>query len=149
MKGYTTLHAPPREGMRASFGDNDDDDNCGLSLFCSTNIKKKKYPAVYYEIEVSCGNATRKVLRRYSQFRQLCRKIEIDANNINNQQLQIMDSKKLLPPAPLFQKSFEDSFLEERMAGLCTFMKELLSRQECLNNTIVEQFLELHFDNDN
>lgn len=118
------------------FRDDDDDDSCS-SIFGFCN-PKKKYPAVYYEIEVRSGTKRHTCLRRYSQFHHLCKTLDPRGE---------MDGlMKSLPPktAPFFHNDTDDDFIEERMAGLYSFMRGVLLRQECLNNPLVQQFLRLN-----
>mmetsp|Transcript_32256 Transcript_32256/g.59609 ORF Transcript_32256/g.59609 Transcript_32256/m.59609 type:complete len:160 (-) Transcript_32256:952-1431(-) len=136
MKKYTTLHSPAEAAKRNTdpFGD---DDACSLFGLC--NNGKKKYPAVYYEIEVLNGTTSHTCLRRYSQFHHLCKKLDDDPSG------EILGClRKSLPPktAPFHKES--DDFLEERMVGLHAFLRDLLIRQECVNNPLIEQFLELN-----
>ena len=133
MNKYTTLNGPPKTTNESTqFGE---ENECSLFDFCNSH---KKYPAVYYEIEVMCGSTTHTCLRRYSQFYYLCKKLDPSGE---------MGLKKSLPPKtyPLFSQSTndDDDFFEERMDGLYAFLRGLLIRQECVHNPWIEQFLDL------
>ena len=142
---YTTLNRPPDIISKHHENDNDtlfgEENECSIFDFCNSH---QKYPAVYYEIEVMSGSKTHTCLRRYSQFYYLCKKLDPSGE---------MGLKKSLPPKTnnpllLFHQSkrdFDDDFLKERMDGLYAFLRGLLIRQECVNNPLIEQFLELTF----
>ena len=59
-----------------------------------------------------------------------------------------MTNVRQLPPktGPFHRDSPE--FLEQRMKGLSKFLIDLLLRPECVNNPLVEDFLELDSRND-
>mmetsp|Transcript_1703 Transcript_1703/g.3628 ORF Transcript_1703/g.3628 Transcript_1703/m.3628 type:complete len:159 (-) Transcript_1703:1051-1527(-) len=135
MKKYTTLHNPSEIIKEANNADpyEDDDDACQLFGFCNNN--KKKYPAVYYEIEVMSGTTIHTCLRRYSQFHLLCKQLDPNGD---------MGLKKILPPKTAPFRKLSNTFLEERMSALHAFLGDLLIRQECVNNPLIEQFLELN-----
>ncbi|KAL7483849.1 hypothetical protein ACHAW6_009492 [Cyclotella cf. meneghiniana] len=125
MKTYTTLDNPPQTV------DTFHQDTCQLLGVCG----RAKFPAIYYAIDVFSGTDHRTCLRRYSQFRQLCNKID------PNGALGIR--AKLPPKTGPFHKDTSD-FLEDRLNGLNAFMREVLTRQDSVGNSLVEQFLELN-----
>lgn len=131
MNSYVTLDKPATYLGDTTFGD----DECSL---CNHNTK---FPAVYYKIDVIRGNTQHTVLRRYSQFLYLCKKIDVtERDNI---------LKRHLPPKTgLFHRDSPE-FLEERMEGLYKFMMDALIRPECINNKWVEDFLELSAGEEN
>lgn len=135
MKKYSTL-VNPCEEKRIQANNTDpyeEDDTCQSFGFCNP---KKKYPAVYYEIEVLNGPTIHTCLRRYSQFHHLCKKLDPSGD---------MGLRKILPPKTMpFQKKLSNDFLEERMSGLNAFLEDVLVRQECVNDPLIEQFLELN-----
>lgn len=125
MNSYTTLEKPPDHAAAdTTFGN----DECSL---CNHN--KTKFPAVYYKIEVLRGHTQHTILRRYSQFLYLCKKIDATG-----------EMHKHLPPKAglLFHKDSPE-FLSVRMEGLYKFLMNVLLRPECVNDKWVEAFLEL------
>ena len=138
MKKYIIVFNSPAElGIDSIFGQSDDD-NCSLFGIC--NKSSKTFPVVYYEIEVLCGTKQHTILRRYSQFDALCK--GIDSNN--NMNIRNTLPSKNITISTLFHKLPNDDFLNKRMVGLYNFMTKLLVRQECVNNPLVSQFLELN-----
>lgn len=135
MNSYVTLNSPtPSPSDDITFGG----DECSL-LLCNHNTK---YPAVYYKIDVIRGNTQHTVLRRYSQFLYLCKKIGITERD------NIMHKRQLPPKTGLFHRDSPE-FLEERMEGLFKFLMDVLLRPECVNNKWVEAFLELSTSEEN
>ncbi len=136
-------------------GDDDDDDGGGGGAYCSfcRGGGRRKFPAVYYEIEILRGGggggggivdggtnnvrpaSSSRVLRRYSQFDALCRKLDSDGS---------LGLWKRLPPKTYTLDSWRSGcVIHERMEGLRDFLIEVLSRREFANLTIVSKFLEL------
>ena len=137
MKNYIIINSPAELGIESIFG-LCDDDNCSLFGICNN---KQTFPAVYYEIEVLCGTKQHTILRRYSQFDTLCKGIDpYNKMNIRN----TLPSKNITI-STLFHKLPNDDILNKRMVGLYNFMSKLLIRQECVNNPLVSQFLELKY----
>lgn len=130
----------------------DDDDGGAYCSFCrggfGSDGGRRKFPAVYYEIEIlrgGCGgndgdnNDVRStsscVLRRYSQFDVLRRKLDPDGS---------LGLKKRLPPKTYTLDSWRSGYvIQERMDGLHDFLCEVLSRREFAHHPIVLKFLEL------
>mmetsp|Transcript_23958 Transcript_23958/g.50799 ORF Transcript_23958/g.50799 Transcript_23958/m.50799 type:complete len:166 (-) Transcript_23958:1483-1980(-) len=142
IKGYITIHNSAEAADMNAYDIFGDDAKCSLSFFGQCN-ENKNYPATYYEIEVLNGGKRHTCVRRYSQFHRLCQKI-IDSSGRSVS----LELRKSLPPktsSPFFRHKKETTkdFLEERMAGLYAFLRGLLVRQECVNNALIEQFLEL------
>ncbi len=133
MNSYVTLDTPTRSSDNIIFGD----DEC--SLLCNHNTK---FPAVYYKIVVIRGNIQHTVLRRYSQFLYLCKKIDNFTERAN------LHKRHLPPKAGLFHRDSPE-FLEERMEGLFKFLMDVLLMPECANNKWVEAFLELSTSEEN
>lgn len=119
---YTKLDKPPL--TESTF----DDDSC--HFLCS----KPKFPAIYYNIEILCGTEKHTCLRRYSQFVSLSNKFDPTGK------LGVRD--KLPPKTGSFHNASE-FFLDERMNRLYAFLREMLTRQEAVGSSLVEQFLEL------
>lgn len=130
MKGYVTIYSPSELPTSDLFND---DDNMVCSIFGLCN-NSKKFPAVYYQIQVFRGPKSYIVLRRYSQFVTLCKKLDPCGT---------LQLKKSLPPKshPLL---FTEVPLTKRILGLYNFLNDILTRQECVNNVLIEQFLELN-----
>ncbi|KAL3771192.1 hypothetical protein ACHAW5_008900 [Stephanodiscus triporus] len=116
----------------------DDEDDAPWWSFCGIG-RKKKYPAVYYEVEVLRGGDGRHArLRRYSQFDALCR--HLDPGGISG-------LSKSLPPKTFTLDSWRSSdVIDERMVGLRNFLSDALARKECANDPVIMKFLGL--DND-
>lgn len=134
MKKYITLYIPPSQSennTNTTFGD---DATCSIFGFGFCNNKKQKYPAIYYEIEVLSGTAHHTCLRRYSEFHTLCKRLDPNGD---------MGLLKILPPKTGPFHKVSDEFVQERMEGLYAFLRGTLIRQECVNNPLIEQFLEL------
>ena len=121
IKTYTKLDTPPEE---------DTFDNDACQFLCGGS----KFPAVYYNIEVSCGTEKHTCLRRYSQFVSLCNKFDPNKK---------LDIRVKLPPKTGPFHEVADEFLDQRMNGLYAFLREMLTRQEAVGSSLVEQFLEL------
>ena len=130
MKGYVTIYSPSELPTNDLYND-DDNMVCSFGL-CNSN--SKKFPAVYYQIQVVRGSKSHIILRRYSQFVTLCKKLDPTGT---------LQLKKSLPPKshPLL---FTEVPLSERLLGLYNFLNDILTRQECVNNVLIEQFLELN-----
>lgn len=127
MDKYTIVDRPP---TTSTSGDAFND-TCNFLDICGS---KNNFPAVYYEISVFCGTEHNTCLRRYSQFLQLCNKLDPNGS---------MGIKKLLPQKTHPFHKDTDAFLVERMEGLYRFMKDILVRPECVNNSLIEQFLDI------
>ena len=127
------------------------------------NKKKKKYPAVYYEIEILRGSgsgaaadgnnnnssstaatsidaattASKKIYRRYSQFDALLRHVDPHGTK-----------KYIFPPKTYMLDSWRSTdVLDERMVGLYDFLCNILSQQqqqlEYGSRCIIGNFLEI------
>jgi hypothetical protein len=127
MDKYTIVDRPPTTSTSGDVFS----DTCNFLDICGS---KNNFPAVYYEISVFCGTEHNTCLRRYSQFQQLCNKLDPNGS---------MGIKKLLPQKTHPFHKDTDAFLVERMEGLYRFMKDILVRPECVNNSLIEQFLDL------
>jgi len=131
MKRFKTIN----NSSELPYSDFDTEDTCsifGINV-CNNN---KRFPAIYYQIEVLCGTKQYTILRRYSQFVQLCKKL--DPNNT-------MKIKNNLPPKSPLLMFHNPTKLDyyKRMESLYTFMNDLLTRQEFVDNILIMQFLEL------
>ncbi len=132
LKRYIVVH-DPSDLPEITVAGNYDDEGTAWS-FCGVG-SKKKYPAVYYEIEVLRGETQSSCLRRYSQFDSLCRQLDPRG---------ALGVRKGLPPKTFMLDSWRSNdVIDERMFGLRTFLCELLVRQECVNNPVIEKFLGL------
>lgn len=141
IKSYQLLETPPHEHPSSSSSSHDEpaasatpfgeDDHCAFG-FCPPH--KTKFPAIYYRIEIMSGTSRRFCLRRYSQFRYLCEKLDADGEK---------GLKKEFPPKVGPFHSDSEEFLEERMKKLHQFLRDLLARPESVGNPLIEQFLEL------
>ena len=139
MTAYTIIHnsseLPPSDYDYSLLGD--DDMLCSLFGNIICNNHNSSFPAVYYEIQVLCGSNKHAILRRYSQFDQLYKML--DSRNI-------MKLRNRLPPKTLsLQQKFipNDDVLNKRLLGLYNVINELLIRKECMDNPLIERFLEL------
>jgi len=130
MKRFKTIN----NSSELPYSDFDTEDTC--SIF-GIKCNNKKLPAIYYQIEVLCGTKQYTILRRYSQFVQLCKKL--DPNNT-------MKIKNSLPPKSPLLMFHNPTKLDyyKRMESLYTFMNDLLTRQEFVDNILIMQFLELN-----
>ncbi|KAL3781474.1 hypothetical protein HJC23_009143 [Cyclotella cryptica] len=124
MKTYTILDNPPKTT------DTFNQDTCQFLGICGN----AKLPAIFYTIDVFSGTDHHSCLRRYSQFRQLCNKIDPKGK--------LGIRSKLPPKTGPFHKD-SSYFLEDRLNGLHAFLRELLTRQDAVGNLWVQQFLEL------
>ena len=132
MKKYITIK-DPSELPNNSDPFPDDDGPCSSILsFCSPH---KKYPATYYEIQVLRGTTSHTIYRRYSQFHQLCKQMDPSGT---------MKLKQSLPSKTGPFHNISEKYLEERRERLYIFMREVLIRQECVNNVLVGRFLMLN-----
>jgi hypothetical protein len=124
MKIHTTIDNPLKPV------DTFNEDTCHFLGIC----RNANAPTIYYSIDVLSGTNHHTCLRRYSQFRQLCNKIDPKgALGIRS---------KLPPRMGPFLKDTSD-FLEYRLNGLHAFLIEVLARQDSVGNSVVENFLEL------
>ena len=131
LKRYLVVR-DPSDWPEVIAADNYDDGNA--CSFCGVG-SKKKYPAVYYEIEVLRGETQSSCLRRYSQFDSLCRKLDPGG---------ALGLRKSLPPKTFMLDSWRSNdVIDERMVGLRNFLCDALARQECVNNPVIRKFLEL------
>lgn len=158
MNKYVSLKGPPTptsddtNSKIHQFGKDDNNDCCSILPIC--NNTKQTYPATYYEIEVLRGNQVHKCLRRYSQFEYLCKKMMLDFIKKSpiamNREIEEMtlEIKKTFPPKTIAliqnNKLTDDKFLNERREALYNWLRGLLIRQECVNNEVIKQFLELN-----
>ena len=132
LKRYLIVRDPSDWPEVTAAADNYDDDTA--RTFCGVG-SKKKYPAVYYEIEVLRGETRSSCLRRYSQFDSLCRQLDPRG---------ALGLRKSLPPKTFTLDSWRSNdVIDERMVGLRDFLCDALARQECTNNPAIVKFLEL------
>jgi hypothetical protein len=128
----------PAIGNSCQYHDGDDkNDDAHCSFLCGGIGSRRKFPAVYYEIEVLRGGNERATscLRRYSQFDALCRKLDPDG---------VLGLRKSLPPKTYTLDSWRSNdVIDERMGGLRDFLCHVLSRRECAHNPLIATFLEL------
>merc|ERR1711966_222648 len=136
IRQHITVPAPRRDrcgiakGIAKQVDTFEAEDECSLLGFCRVN--KRRYPSVYYEIEVRRGRERRTCFRRYSQFCRLASLLDPDGKRGLRREL----------PRKTCALQKEDVQLNERMAELDAFLTGLLGRVEYVGNPVIEQFLE-------
>lgn len=121
MESYELVGSPPEANSISS---------------SSTRLEGKySFPAYYYRIEILCGKSKHSVLRRYSQFASLYRKIAQDHRNGAND--------PSLPPGTCLCQPQDESFAQNRLEQLREFFGDILQLQGVSSHPAIVGFLEL------
>jgi len=111
---------------------NERDAVIAMTPFCGAIRSKERYGFMLYSIEITNGQQTWTIHRRYADFARLNAKLKKLFSHI----------RLKLPPKRII-RNFDPVFLNKRQAGLEEFMRKLFSLPEAVESDVVKNFFRL------